>query len=221
VADASHELRTPLSLLQTELELALRRPRSREEQQQALRSAAEEVDRLVRLAGDLLVLARADDGKLPLSLERHCVREVLDAVAGRFDSRARAAGRSLEVAASPEWVIWADRLRLEQALGNLVDNALRHGAGTVRLDGAIEDGMVELTVGDEGRGFPPEFLPHAFERFSRADVARGGGSAGLGLAIVEAIARAHGGTASAANGAGGGAEVRLTIPADTAHRLLI
>jgi two-component system OmpR family sensor kinase len=212
VADASHELRTPLSLLQTELELALRRPRSRDEQEQALRSAAEEVDRLVRLAGDLLVLARADDGKLPLSLSRHFVREVLDAVAGRFDSRARVAGRSLEVDASPEWVISGDRLRLEQALGNLVDNALRHGAGTIRIAATSGDGSFELTVSDEGAGFSTEFLPHAFERFSRAEVARSAGGAGLGLAIAEAIARAHGGSAAATNNPDGPA-ITLSIPA--------
>ncbi|MGI8478832.1 MAG: sensor histidine kinase, partial [Gaiellaceae bacterium] len=214
VADASHELRTPLSLLQTELELALRRPRSQEELVHALQSAAEEVDRLVRLAGDLLVLARSDDGRLPLSTSPHFVREVLDAVAGRFDSRARASGRVLEVAASPEWVVTGDRLRLEQALGNLVDNALRHGAGTVRLEAKLENGFLALGVSDEGGGFPPEFLPHAFERFSRADVARGAGGAGLGLAIVDAIARAHGGHAAATNRTERGAAIVLWIPAE-------
>ncbi len=214
VADASHELRTPLSLLQTELELALRRPRSREEQEQALRSAAEEVDRLVRLAGDLLVLARSDDGRLPLSLGRHFVREMLDAVAGRFDSRARESGRSLEVSGSPEWVLTGDRLRLEQALGNLVDNAFRHGTGTVRLEARLHNGSFAIEVSDEGDGFPPEFLPHAFERFSRADVARGSGGAGLGLAIVDAIARAHGGHAAATNRTERGAAIVLWIPAD-------
>ncbi len=130
VADASHELRTPLASLRTELELALRRPRSQEELTFALHSAAEEVERLVRLAEDLLVLARADDGRLPLRLERHSVREVLDAVAGRFDSRAAASGRALEVVVQEDSTFTGDRLRLEQALGNLVDNALRHGSGT-------------------------------------------------------------------------------------------
>jgi two-component system OmpR family sensor kinase len=225
VADASHELRTPLALLRTELELASRRPRSREELEGALVSAREEVERLVRLAEDLLVLARADDGRLPLSTEPHIVREVLDAVAGRYDSRARESGRTLEVSASPEWVLTGDRLRLEQALGNLVDNALRHGAGTVRLEARPVGGSVVLTVSDAGTGFTPEFMPYAFERFSRADVARGAGGAGLGLAIVDAIARAHGGRAQAANRAGGGAEITIVIPAgpDSApsHRVTV
>ncbi len=213
VADASHELRTPLASLRTELELALRRPRSQPELEDALRSAAEEVERLVRLAEDLLVLARADDGRLPLSLSSHYLREVLDAVAGRFDSQATASGRELEVTASSDDIVAGDRVRLEQALGNLVDNALRHGAGTVRLVGAVEDGTVAMRVCDSGAGFPPDFLPHAFERFSRADVARAGGGTGLGLAIVDAIARAHGGSATAANRPDGGAEITFSIPA--------
>jgi two-component system, OmpR family, sensor kinase len=218
VADASHELRTPLASLRTELELALRRPRPHEELEVALRSATEEVERLVRLAEDLLVLARADDGRLPLSLDRHTVRELLDAVAGRFDTRAEAAGRVLEVSVPEDEAFTGDRVRLEQALGNLVDNALRHGAGTVELGGSVSNGAVTLRVSDAGTGFPADFLPHAFERFSRVDVARGGDGTGLGLAIVDAIARAHGGGAAAANRPRGGAEVTLTIPA---HRTLI
>ena len=213
VADASHELRTPLASLRTELELALRRPRSPQELEQALRSASEEVELLVRLAEDLLVLASSDERRLLLSLSPHVVREVLDSVAGRFDARASAAGRSLEVIAADDGVLTGDRLRLEQALGNLVDNALRYGAGTVRLEADPENGMLALRVRDDGAGFPPEFLPHAFERFSRADVARAGGGAGLGLAIVDAIARAHGGSATATNRAEGGAEITLFIPA--------
>ena len=220
VADASHELRTPLASLRTELELAQRRPRSQAELEDALRSAAEEVERLARLAEDLLVLARADDGRLPLSLGSHYLREVLDAVAGRFDTgRGRRGARSR----CPRRLMRSSpgTRRLDQALGNLVDNALRHGAGTVRLEGAVEDGTLELRVSDDGAGFPQDFLPHAFERFSRVDVARTGGGTGLGLAIVDAIARAHGGAAAAANRPGGGAEVTLTLPAEPAHRALI
>jgi len=206
VAEASHELRTPLSLLKAELELALRRPRSPEEQHAALASAAEETDRLVRLAEDLLVLARADEGELRLRQETIRVRELLDAVARRF----AASGRTLEVDAPADLVVTGDRLRLEQAVGNLVDNALRYGSGTVRLTAQRDGGGVTLSVGDEGEGFPTAFLPHAFERFTRADVARTRGAAGLGLALVQAVASAHGGRAIAANLPDGGAVVTLT-----------
>ncbi len=209
VGDASHELRTPLSLLQTELELALRRPRTPEELELAIRSATEEVARLITLAEDLLVLDRSSEAAL-----RHAeldARELLDAVARRFAARADEAGRIIEVHGDGSFQ--GDRDRLEQALGSLVDNALTHGSGVVRLEAAREGDAVALSVSDEGRGFPADFLPRAFERFSRADPARTSGGVGLGLAIVDAVARAHGGRASAA-----GVTVTLVLPA---HRPLI
>jgi two-component system, OmpR family, sensor kinase len=209
VADASHELRTPLALLQTELELALRHRRTPGELEDALRSAKHEVDRLARLAEDLLVLARLDEGRLPLRTEHLSAHDLLEAVARRFDTWASGEGRALEVEAAAVSVE-GDRLRLEQALGNLVDNALRYGAGTVRLEAAQRDGEVELRVADQGEGFAPELLPVAFDRFTRRDEARGDGAAGLGLAIVAAIARAHGGTVRAENRPG--AVVVLVLP---------
>lgn len=211
VDNASHELRTPLSLLKTELELALRRPRSQEELEEALRSAAVETDRLVQLAEDLLVLARSDQGRLPLRRERVSAREVVERVTERFARRAEAADRPIEVEVPPDLRVVADAPRLEQALGNLVDNALRHGRGTIRLRAVERDGAVELHVVDQGAGFPHEFLPRAFERFTRADEARGRGGTGLGLAIAEVIAAAHGGSAHAANRNGGGADVWIAI----------
>lgn len=211
-ADAGHELRTPLSLLRTELELALRRPRTHAELQQALASAREEVGRLGRLAEDLLTVSTADDGGLVLATSVFPAGEAVESVARRFAAPAAEAARPIEVAVDGA-VVAADRERLEQALGNLVDNALRHGAGTIRLHAAREDGTVVLRVGDGGPGFPPELLGAAFERFTRADPARGGGSAGLGLAIVRAIGRAHGGEVAAANEPGGGAVVTIRLPA--------
>ncbi len=210
VADASHELRTPLSLLKTELELALRRPRTLEELHRALESAADETDRLVRLANDLLLLASADEGGLRLNREPVPVQGLLDTVAQRFAARAASTGRAVEVDAPPGLVVQADRLRLEQALGNLVDNALRYGSGTVRLGAAAENGSLAVRVTDEGRGFPVEFESRAFERFSRADEVRGGPGAGLGLALVDEIARAHGGAAAIEGN--GGAAVVLRLP---------
>ena len=107
----------------------------------------------------------------------------------------------------------ADRLRLEQALGNLLDNALRHGAGTVTVRAVAANGTVELHVADQGSGFPADFAERAFERFSRADEARGGGGgSGLGLAIVDAVVRAHGGTTGLAGSPSGG-DVWIRLPA--------
>jgi two-component system, OmpR family, sensor kinase len=207
VADASHELRTPLALLRTELELAQRQPRTADELRLALDSAAEEVERLSQLAEDLLVLARADQGKLALRREPVVLGELLDAVAARFARRASDRHRQLAVAAARPFTANLDRLRLEQALGNLVDNALRHGAGTVTLDARSENGTVAVSVGDEGAGFPASLVPTAFDRFTRGDDARARGGAGLGLALVDAVARAHDGSARIE-----GARVTIALP---------
>jgi two-component system, OmpR family, sensor kinase len=212
VADASHELRTPLALLKAELELATRRPRTTEELERALESAADETDRLVRLAEDLLLVARADREKLELQPTRVRAEELLSDVSSRFRTRARDAGREISVEASPELAFAADAARLTQALQNMVDNALLHGRGTILVSAHERNGALELHVADEGEGFPPEFVARAFERFSRADAARSDGGTGLGLAIVDAIARAHDGTAHAANRDGRGADVWLSIP---------
>ena len=211
VADASHELRTPLAILRMELELALRGHHTRAELEAALRSAAEETDRLSRLAEDLLVIARSDQGRLPVRPEPLDADDVLRRVAGRFETRAKAEGRPLSPEPAPGVIVQADPARLEQALANLVDNALRYGGGAVALSACHQNGAVELHVCDEGPGFPPAFLPRAFERFSRADEARGGGSAGLGLAIASAVAVAHGGTAHAEN-RDAGADVWIALP---------
>jgi len=212
VADASHELRTPLALLRTELDLALRRPRSHEELESALRSAAEETQRLSRLADDLLLIARADEGSLPIRLEVVEANDLLADAAVRFSSRAGRLGRELRVAETT-LRLEADPLRVGQALVNLVDNALTHGAGTVELAAEERDGFVELHVRDGGSGFPDDFRARAFDRFSRADEARSRGGSGLGLSIVELVARAHDGSAGLENDRTGGADVWIALPA--------
>jgi two-component system OmpR family sensor kinase len=212
LADASHELRTPLALLRAELELALRRPRSSDELTDALRSAAEETERLSRLAEDLLLIARADQGGgLPVSSHTTRAAELLAAAAERFRTRAREHGRDLRVEDTGARV-HADALRIDQALDNLVANALEHGDGTITLFAIERDDTVELHVSDEGRGLPGDFAPRAFDRFSRADKARSRGGAGLGLSIVELIARAHGGAADAKNRREGGLDAWIALP---------
>jgi signal transduction histidine kinase len=212
VSNASHELRTPLSLMKTEIELALAEPTSAPALAAALRSAAEETDRLSQLTDDLLLLARADSGELPLRRADVPAAELLGTIATRFQRRADDAGRTIEVVSPPGLVVRGDRRRLEQALGNLVENSLRYGSGAVRLEAAEQDGTLVLRVGDDGAGFPPAFIDRAFERFSRADRSRETAGVGLGLAIVAAIANAHGGTTGASNRPAGGADVTLTLP---------
>jgi heavy metal sensor kinase len=211
VDDASHELRTPLALHKTELELALRYGGSTEELRGAIASAIEEANRISQLAEDLLVLARSDKGALSIEAKPVQVRDLFASVRGRLSGPAREAGRSLVVDDPDGLVIEADRARVEQALTNLVENGLRHGNGQIRLWARATEGGVELHVSDDGPGFPPDFLPHAFERFRRVDTARAEGGTGLGLAIVDAIAQAHSGRAAARNAPEGGADVWIEL----------
>jgi len=212
VADASHELRTPLAILRTELELALAKGRSPEELRAALASAAEETDRLTQLSEDLLTIAQTECGELPLRVARLDLVETLDGVKRRFARRAQERGRRIEVSAPTSLILTADRLRLDQAIGSMVDNALRYGEGTIELLAGEGNGAVEIHVRDHGGGFREDFLGRAFERFSRASSSDRDGGSGLGLAIVQTVARAHGGEAHAGNGDGGGADVWLTLP---------
>jgi signal transduction histidine kinase len=205
VADASHELRTPLSLLQTELDLALRRPRGAADLTAALSSAREETGRLVQLAEDLLLLARTDQASGPGGGPVVPLAPLLDRLAGRYEP-------AITVDCPPGLSVQVDLVRIERAVTNLIDNAQRHGRPPVTLTVRSVGDQMEIRVRDHGPGFPPEFLPHAFERFSRADVARTGTGTGLGLAIAAAVTTSSGGRHGAANHPDGGAEVWLRFP---------
>jgi two-component system, OmpR family, sensor kinase len=214
VSDASHELRTPLTTMRAELELALRGERDAGELRAAIASAHEETRRMSSLADDLLVLARADQGRLPLQPEPTPLRELLAAAAQRSEAAFAQAGRSI---AAPDngpgaALVLADPDRVAQALDNLIANSLVYGAGPVELASVRAGEMVELHVLDRGPGFSGEFIDRAFERFSRDAGGEGVQGTGLGLAIVAAIARAHGGSVAARNRPGGGADVWLTLP---------
>jgi signal transduction histidine kinase len=210
VADASHELRTPVAVVKTELEGALRTGQYGEPVRQALVAAVEECDHLAQLAADLLVIARAGEGELPVRREALAARALLEGVRDRFADRAAQHGRSVLVEVDGAVDLHADALRVGQALGNLLDNALRHGAGDVVLRARSAAGGVELEASDEGGGFDADIAERAFERFTRGDRARTRGGTGLGMAIVRAVAEAHGGWATIVPGEG--ATVRVWLP---------
>jgi two-component system OmpR family sensor kinase len=217
VADASHELRTPLTMLKAELELMKRERPAGAAFDEALSSALGDTDRLARLTDDLLLLARGDRDRFPLSLQTVSVAELLADVAARY-AKADVNVRSTPDGSASLSAV-ADRARLEQALTNLVDNALRYGASPVELSAKERDGSIELHVSDEGPGFPPAFIAHAFERFTQADASHGNDGAGLGLAITWMIAQGHGGSAHAANRVTGGADVWIAIPVEQRGKL--
>jgi signal transduction histidine kinase len=214
VADASHELRAPLAILRAELELALTGPPDVDALQQANVSALEEADRLAQLTEDLLTLAQADAERLSLNLSEFPASAVFERVSRRFESPVHNARRALSIDASDDPVVHGDAARVERALTNLLDNALRHGAGAIVLSAHRSDNdRVALHVCDNGPGFDEGYLTSAFERFTRPDPGRNPEGFGLGMSIVASIAAAHGGEAHAANRREGGADVWIVLPA--------
>ncbi|MGI9019593.1 MAG: ATP-binding protein [Solirubrobacterales bacterium] len=211
VGDASHELRTPIAVIKAELEGALRSGELGPDAREAVAAAVEECDSLAALAEDLLVLARSADGELPVRREPLDTTKLLEGTRDRFADRAAERGRTIRVVPDGAHELNADPLRMRQALGNLVDNALRHGEGEVVLRAGAAAGGVALEVSDAGPGFEAALATSAFERFTRGDVARTRGGAGLGLAIVRAVAEAHGGRVSIVGGEG--ATIRVWLPA--------
>ncbi|MDQ1515747.1 MAG: hypothetical protein QOE80_1577 [Actinomycetota bacterium] len=215
--DASHELRTPIAVLRAELEVALLESGDREALERSLRSALEEAQRLAHLAEDLLVLARASAGRLPLRRRPVEVRTLVEEAVRRANGAAGRNGLQLRVDGPGARAV-VDPARLEQVVANLVGNARRFARGEVRVQVRPDGDDVVIVVADDGPGFPATVLPVAFDRFTRAEAARShdaGAGAGLGLAIVAAIVRAHGGTISAANGPPlGGAAVVVRLPLD-------
>ena len=217
VSDAAHELRTPMTVLRTRLDVAARAEPDAETLQEAIRDAQVDVARLARLADDLLVLARADQGRLPLRPEPLDVQDVVEAAVARNEPSAAELGRELSggVRIPGGAVVLADPVRLAQALDNVVANALTHGGGRVTLRARLdpEGGRrVAFVVADQGEGFGEELLPHAFERFVQDPDRPHGTGAGLGLALVAALIEAQGGAVRATNLANGGAEVTLLLP---------
>jgi two-component system OmpR family sensor kinase len=214
VDDASHELRTPLATMRGEIELALARPRSNGELGQSLLSMKDDVDRLQRLAEDLLVLARSRGGRIPVHRVRSSLATLVAEGARAVEPLARHSGVTVAVTASTHDA-QVDPDRIQQALRNLLENAIRHSpnGGTVRLTADRDDGRIHFVVEDSGPGFPPDLLAAAFDPFVRgAQEGADRSGAGLGLAIVRAVTEAHGGTVSAQN-ADRGARVTMDIQA--------
>jgi signal transduction histidine kinase len=196
IDDASHELRTPLSTLSAELDVALRKPRSAEEHEATLRRLAAGTAQLVQLTETLLTLGAL--GSTTPNARDLDANQILGAAARRTRSQlGTPPSRPVVVEAPRHLTFHADPELLERALGNLVDNAVRYGDGTITLSAARSDTVpgpaAILAVHDEGRGMSPNFLRHAAERFRQDETSRTGGGTGLGLALVAAIVTAHGG----------------------------
>jgi two-component system OmpR family sensor kinase len=229
VADAGHELRTPLTVLRGELELARRPGRSRDELVETVAVASEETERLIRLAEDLLGLARDETGRA-LRLSDFDLMIVINDAAALVAGVAAGRDVLVDVNGPSTLTVRADRDRLRQAIDNVLSNALRFAPpGThVTISARRENTTTTVRVIDEGPGFPIDLLPSVFERFRRGDQVRTRSpaeettqaGAGLGLAIVRAVVRGHGGEATATNRTDGpGALVILQWPDPTPRPL--
>src|SRR5256886_6870070 len=220
VANVSHELRTPLSILRGYIETLLDNSKTpHEELLRILRVMERHSNRLELLVEDLLTLAQLESGNPDLQLEIVDLPEFLREMIRDWEKKLATKQLSIVVDIPPTLSpIRADRTRLQEALYNLLDNAVKYSRehGKIRLSVRQSDNKIELSVSDEGIGIAREDLPRIFERFYRADKARSADKVrgtGLGLAIVKHIAQLHGGRVEAESEVGRGTTIRVILPA--------
>lgn len=216
VSDASHELRTPLSVLQGETELLLSEPRSAEEYQRALEVIDGELKKLSRIVEGLFTLALADAGQLRLAAEPVYLNEVLEETCALVAPRAHAKSIAIERDLKQDVAYRGDEAFLRQLFLIFLDNAIKYSPSNSRVRVNLEptDGMVRVKFHDQGVGISREHLGHVFERFYRAARPEAGESqsGGLGLAIAQAIATAHGGSIDCTSTPGAGSTFTVHLP---------
>lgn len=215
-SDASHELRTPLAVMQADLSLALRRPRSAPEYRATLVSAQEEVSRLSRIVSDLLMLARLDTDVAQIAHEPVQLDDVIEMVVAGLRPLATERSIWLTYSINAPVPMLGDQTRLKQVFFNLLDNAIAYtpDGGTIRVSLVTDGTHAEVTVSDTGIGIPAEDLPHVFERFYRAEDARTRNheGTGLGLAIAQKVVQAHQGRIAVSSTLGEGTTFQVILP---------
>jgi two-component system heavy metal sensor histidine kinase CusS len=197
-ADLAHDLRTPVNALMMQTQVALSRERTLDEYQALLASNLEEYERLSRMIENTLFLARADNAQLAVRRDRIDVREELEHIREYFEMVAEDKQIVLRLNDVSSTMLSADPVLLRRAVNNLVSNAITHtpSGGIVSLETKTDGEWLTIRVTNSGQGIPPEHLEHVFERYYRGDEARAASSSvGLGLSIVRAIMRLHGGVA--------------------------
>lgn len=221
-SDLAHELRTPLGNIRGELEVALTRARTAPEYREIVQSSLEECQKLARLIDRMLFLARSEHPETQIRREQIDIGQELQNITDFYEPAATEREVRVQLEVKPELAADVDRTLFQLAVGNLVDNAVRHtpAGGTVTVAANRDNESLIVHVTDTGVGIAPEHLPHVFERFYRADPARShdGGSSGLGLALVHTIARLHKGTASIDSALGEGTAVTVTFLTTMARR---
>ncbi len=214
--DIAHELRTPVNNLRGGMEVVLGKPRTPDDYRDAIGSALEECERLARLVDRLLFIARSENAEGKIERDRISVQDELMKTREFYEANAEEASITIAVNASEKLRISANRDLLRSLIGNLVSNALAHTprGGRIDLAAALTDHGTTVTVSDTGNGIPPEHLPHIFDRFYRVDESRTktSGGVGLGLAIVNTIAKLHGAKLDIASQIGKGTAITVTFP---------
>lgn len=214
--NVAHDLRTPITRLRGIAEVALQNPRDSEAAQNALADCVEESERVITMLNTLLDISEVETGAMKLSLKRVDVVEIVRELADVYRDVAEEKNVALVISdAAAPCVVTADENRLRQALGNLLDNAVKYTepGGEVRVDARRDADQVIISVRDSGIGIPSEEIPHVWERLYRGDKSRSQRGLGLGLSLVKAIVQAHAGECSVESPAGGGSTFTLQLPA--------
>ncbi len=212
--NVAHDLRTPLARMRNSAEVALQNPADAASAREALADAVEESERVLTMLQALMDISEAETGVMKLRREPVAVAGLLRGVADLYEYVAEEKKIHLSVEAPADLAVTADRIRLQQAVANLADNALKYSPAdsAVILGARRAGGSVEIFVTDQGPGIPPEDLPRIWERLFRGDKSRSQRGLGLGLSFVQAIAHAHGGRADVTTAPDRGARFTLTLP---------
>jgi signal transduction histidine kinase len=219
--NVSHDLRTPLTRLRGSAEMALRGPVDAERYREALADCIEESDRVLVMLNTLMDISEAESGAMPLVRETLPLAAIVERAVELYRDVADAKGVALAVHTEPDALVSGDRVRLEQVAANLIDNAVKYTprGGRVTASGRRAGNRVELVVEDTGAGIPADELTSIWERLFRGDRSRAERGLGLGLSLVKAIVKAHGGTVAVASEPGRGSTFTITLPAAAArHR---
>lgn len=213
--NTSHDLRTPMTRLRATAETALAGPGDPAQTREALADCLEESDRILAMLNTLMDIAEAETGTMPLRLEELDLTTLIGEVAELYAIVAEERGIGMILELPPTLPVRGDRSRLQQVIGNLVDNALKYGVkgGALRISGESGSDQVTIEIADDGVGIPEEDLPRIFDRLYRGDRSRSQRGLGLGLSLVRAVVEAHGGEVSVVSSPGGGSTFTVTIPA--------
>ncbi|MEA3186409.1 MAG: hypothetical protein QOD99_239, partial [Chthoniobacter sp.] len=212
--NVAHDLRTPLTRLRGMAEIALQNPQDIATAQEALADCVEESERVITMLNTLMDISEVETGSMRLQLSQVRIDEIVAQVVDLYRDVAEEKNISVTIADGGGWVVTADENRLRQAIGNLLDNALKYtpNGGAVGLETQQTNGEVIIGIRDSGLGIAQEEIPHVWERLYRGDKSRSQHGLGLGLSLVKAIAQAHAGRCEVESAPGAGSLFRLHLP---------